>query len=392
MAGKPGQRRKAWWTRERMIDAGARFYRERGCAPTNDAWWQTETQFNANTPDGRSNVGSTRPYPSNGPLNKYWKGMRAFWQAVAKAYPELEIVIDKGDMPWSALEEWFVTESVGIIPRTEVARLMAESGVGRTEPAIKRRLYELGINSYNRWGWTINRLAQAIGVSGAVIEKYIDHGRLPFFQGNKCLYIEPADFFVIQEYDWSKKKHPRDLAEAVRKSLMQRLCYLVLGFDWRKYSYHQIQKRRDFFTGRIKKPRAAQPATELKPTHIKIGDWVAITGPWAKQPGAQGRVGQVKNLVWSPTRMAANQKRPGRPACWVATVEFKKLKAHGRPEYPRTRYNVPASSIERSRKPYEPVKDLKPQRDRSKRGARLKSVGQVIMTSRLNVVREDQAA
>lgn len=384
----PVPHRKPYWTRERMIEAGARFYLERNCAPTNEGWWQAETSFTGATADGRTNLGSKRPYPSTGPLKNYWKGMRDFWTAVAAAHPELGMVLDRGDAAWTNLEEWFITETVGLLPRSEVALLMSESGLGRTEPAIRRRLYELGINSYNRWGWTVNHLARVIGVSGPVIEKYMDHGLLPFFQGNRCLYIEPADFLVIQEYDWSKRRQPRELEEAVRESLMQRLCYALLRFEWRKFSYHKIQPRRQFFTGRIKNPRTASAPNEPRPGHIRVGDWIAIIGEWARQPGAKGRIGQIKNLTWSPQQRSATQKHPARPACWIVTVEFRKLKAHGRPEYPRVRYNVPAASVMKVRKPYERKKDLKKDgRNRVPRLKRMRVAGADVLASRLNVVR-----
>lgn len=393
MPGKPGARRNRWWTKERMLEAGARFYREHKCTPTNEGWWQAETQFTAYSSDGLSNHGSNRPYPSTGPLKNCWKGTRDFWTAVAAAYPKLNILLDKGDAPWSPLEEWFIAETVGLISRAEVARLMAESGLGRTEAAIKRRLYEMGINTYNRWGWTVHHLSTVIGVSDAVIGNYIDHGRLPFFQGNNCLYIEPADFFIIQEYNWSKKHHPRELEEAVRKSLMQRLCFILLRLEWRKFSYHQIQARREFFTGQVKKARTRTgPTSEPKPDHVHIGDWVAITGAWARMPGAKGRIGSVKNIVWTPQRSRATQKHPARPACWVVVIEFKKMKAHGRPEYPRVRYNVPASAVEKVRKPYEKKRVLKPQRLRVARELRMKSLGTQVLNNRLNVVRKERVA
>jgi len=377
--------RNRWWTRERCLDAGARFYIARGVAPTNDNWWHNETRFTAQTPDGRG-VGSKRPYPSYGALSNYWKGMRPFWMDVAASHPDLNIELDRGDAPWSALEEWWVTESVGLIGRAEVSRLMHESGVGRTEPAIKRRLYELGVNSHNRWGWAINHAERVLNVSAAIITKYVDHGKLPFFQGHKCIYIDPADLFVVQEYNWAKKRHPRELEDAVRKSLMQRACYIILGFDWRAYSYHKIQPKLDLFTGRIKQPRTISPPATPKPAHIKVGDWARITGPWSyKQPGAKGRIGQVKSLVWSPQAQRRTQKRPARPACWVVTIEFRKLKAHGRPEYPRIRYNVPVEFIEKCRKPYEQKKNLVPVPPRIKRKARMKIVGTEVLNNRLNL-------
>jgi hypothetical protein len=264
--------------------------------------------------------------------------------------------------------------------------------MGRTEPAIKRRLYELGVSCYNRWGWTVNHLAQVTGVSAAIISKYMDHGKLPFFQGNRCLYIEPADFFVIQEYDWAKANHPRELEEAVRKSLMQRLAFVLLRFEWRKYSYHRIAPRVDIFTGRIKQPRTINPPPDNKPKHIVVGDWVVITGEWGRMPGAKGRIGQVKNIVWSPQARRATQKSPARPPLWVATVEFRKMKSHGRPEYPRVRYNVPVDFLERSQNPFAEIdakrrSKVPGQRDRSARTARLRKVGSELAANHLRVVK-----
>jgi hypothetical protein len=389
--GRKVKQRNPWWTRERCIAAGALFYQRKQIAPTSEDWWRECTQFTAKTADGASNRGETRDYPSTGPLKNFWKGMREFWRDVAGAHPELNVFVDKGDAPWSPLEEWWITESVGLIPRTEVARLMEESGCGRTEPAIKRRLYELGVNSHNRWGWTVSHLASVIGVSEAVIYKYIDHGKLPCLQGNKCIYLEPADFFVIQEYDWSKKRHPRELEQAVRKSLMQRLCYIAAGFDFRKFSYHKLQPRTDLFTGRIKNPRSIHPPPPARPSHVRVGDWVKILHAWAKQPGAQGRIGRVVNLVWSPVARRRTQKTPAREACWVVTVDFPKLKAHGQPDKSRVRYSVPASSVEKVRKPSEEKRELLPQRPRPNRKARMQRVGAEVLATRLNIQSSIQA-
>lgn len=376
MPGRRGTYRRAWWTRERMLAAGALFYRTHGCAPTNDDWWHRLTQFTAHAPGGRSNQGSKRPFPSWGSLAKFWHGMRDFWLEVAATHPALDIKLDKGDMPWSPLEEWFITETVGLIPRDEVVRLLTESGMGRTGPAIKRRLYELGVNSYNRWGWTILHVERVLGVSQATVRKYLAHGELPYFRGAKCVYLDPADLLIVKEYDWTKPQHPPELEDAVRKSLARRLCYALLRFDWRKYAYHQPRAEHEYFTGRVKLRSIPKLPTEPQPTHIKVDDAVQIVGEFRfKAIGAKDRVGRVRSIFWSPQRMRATQKSPARPACWVANVELPKLKPHGRPEYARTNYNIPLYALALAHKPAESPKQLKPAPPRVRRKARMRAVG-----------------
>jgi hypothetical protein len=388
MPGKQSRHRRGWWTRDRMLDAGARFYREHGVAPTNEGWWHSLTQFTADAPGGVSNQGHLRPYPSTGPLKKYWKGMRDFWADVAGRFPQLSIRIDAGDMPWSPLEEWWITETVGLLTRDEVSRLMYESGMGRTEPAIKRRLYEMGVNSYNRWGITLNHIERLTGVSQATIQKYIAHGALPYFRGAKCIYVDPADLTVVSEYDWSKKRQPKELDRLVRSSLARRLCYALLRFDWRRFSYHRVRTEEEYFDGRPvpRRQRVPKLPAEPKPEHVKVGSHVRLAGEWRfKTPGAKDRVGVVKAIFWSPQRRRATQKSPARPACWVANVELPRVTKHGRPnsEYPRTHYNVPVCALEKVRKPYERKKELKPRRPREKRAARLKAAGAAALNNRL---------
>lgn len=366
--------RRAYWTRERMIEAGARFYREHGVAPTNEDHWMELTQFTARTPSGFSTEGSKRPYPSRAALKKYWREMRAYWEEVSRAHSDLKIVIPEAEKPWSTVEEWFAIESAGIIPRQEVAELM-----GRSELAIKRRLHEMGINTYNRWGWTLNRVERVLGISAATIKYYLDHGMLPYFQGNKCVYIEPADLFVIKEYNWAKKRHPRELEEAVRKSLIQRLCYALLRFEWRKYSYHKAAPARKFYTGRIKRPRERKKPGEPRPKHIRVGDWCVVTGEAAKYFDPK-RKGQIKSIVWSPQARAATETSPSRPPCWVVTIE---LKRDG--EKKRTRINVSASCVRKTDAPPAPQKTLKPQRPRISRKMRLKACGQLALSNHLSV-------
>jgi hypothetical protein len=374
------KRRNIYWTRQRCLEAGALFFRERGVVPTNENWWHEQTVFTARTETGAARLWSQRPYPSHPTLKKYWRGMRAYWEAVRAAYPALGIEIPVADMPWSELEEWFILESVGLLARAEVSALL-----GRTEAAIKRRLYEMGINSYNRWGWTVTHLARVICVSPQIIMRYVDQGKLPAFRGHKCIYIEPADFLVIAEYNWAKRRHPKELEEAVRRSLMQRLSYTLLRFDWRKYSYHKSVVKKIVNVGRIKKPRAVNVAQEPKPRHIRVGDWCVVTGEYVNYQGGRGRVGRAKAIVWSPQAKQQTPRSPARPPCWVVTVEYRKERPAGMPELKRTRLNVAASSVRRAANPYEPPPPPRPQRPRLARKKKLKAIGERALATRLRL-------
>ncbi len=364
-----------WWTRERMIEAGADFFREFNVAPTNDAWWQEMTAGTARTPTGEnSNRAKLNRFPSCTTIQLEWQGMRSFWVDVKAAHPELEINLDHTDMPWTAIEDWFITESVGILPREEVARLMEESGMGRTEPAIKRRLYDLGVNSYNRWGWTLHKIERVMGVPRDRLVKYIASGELPYFRGSKCIYVDPADLTTIRDYNWAKKRHPKELERDVRASLVRRLCFVLLRFDWQRFSYHRARPVAEYEAGREEKAARRRPQPSEAPKNIRAGHWVRLTGEWRfKTPGASERVGYVSRVYWSYERQRATQKSPARPACWMATVEMEQVSKHGekRVGYRRTRYSIPLDKLERVRKPYGcevPVANVYPEREGRKKG------------------------
>lgn len=362
-----------WWTRARMIAAGAEFFRAYGVAPTNDAWWQEMTSGIA--AEAQLNGTHHNRYPSCTTIQFEWQGMRAFWVDVKAAHLDLQINLDHTDMPWTRLEEWFVTESVGLLAREEVARLLDESGLGRTEAAIKRRLYDLGVNSYNRWGWTIHKIARVLGIRRHLIEQYIRAGELPCFRGAKCIYVDPADLTVIRQYNWAKRQHPKELERDMRAALMRRLCYILLGFDWRRYSYHhQARGGAEYEAGGAEKSARPRPQPAAAPDHIKAGNWVKLTGEWRfKTPGATARVGYVSRVYWSYARTRATQKSPARPAGWMAAVEMEQVSQQGSPRvgYRRTRYSIPLDVLERVRKPYGcavPVANVYPERAGRKKG------------------------
>src|SRR5205085_617448 len=196
--------------------------------PTGPLAYQEYQQFTCVVRNGRSsNKGYEQKYPSTYAILKHFTTMRAFWTAC-------DVLVDRTHEDWTPEEDWYITESVGIIPRDEVARFML-----RTAPAIKRRLYDIGINSRNRWGWTLSHAAAMLGVKNHVLTRYVEHGLLPIFRGNKCIYLDPGDLLVVQEYNWQRKRHRRELDRAVRRSLVQRVCHIMLGHDWRSTSTFQ---------------------------------------------------------------------------------------------------------------------------------------------------------
>ena len=383
-----------FWTRDRMIEAGASFYLKYKAAPTSGNWWHEVTKYHRN----KALPGVVGLYPSFHTLTRVggWTGMRDFWFDVKHAHPELEIHTDMTDMPWRPIEDYFIVESVGLLPRDEVVRLMSESGCGRTDAAIKRRLYDLGVNSYNRWGWTISHVERVLGVAGATIRKYMAHGRLPYYRSHKCIYIDPADLLVIEEYNWKKKRHPKELDEAVRKSLMLRAAYALLGYDWRRYALHRSRPEHEFYAGaaaskfgRRVPPPLPGPRPEKNKT-LKVGHWVVIDDQWRfKTPGGRERKGEVKSIYWSSRTVPATQKSPERKPCWMARVELPKLKAHGRPEYRRVIYHVPLEYLTRVRKPR--AQKLKPQVVQlGRRGPLVDLTGLVF--GRLTVVRQVESS
>jgi hypothetical protein len=335
-----------------MIEAGAKFFRQFKAAPTSANWWQEAIKGFRN----ESLPGVVGLYPSFERLREVggWRGMRDFWLDVKQAHPELGIHTDMSDMPWRPIEDWFIVESVGLLPRAEVVSIMEESGCGRTDAAIKRRLYDLGVNTYNRWGWTISRVERVLGVSGETIRKHLAHGLLPYYRSHKCIYIDPADLLVIEEYNWKKKRHPPELDKAVRASLMLRLCYALLGYDWRRYALHRARPEHEFYAARAAatKHRALPALPRPRPNKIQVGHWVTINEWWRfRTPGARERKGEVKAVYWSGRTVPATQKSPERRPCWMAKVELPKLRAHGRPEYRRVIYQVPLEHLTRVRKP-----------------------------------------
>lgn len=134
-----------WWTLERVLLGLKRFYKDFSFAPTSTEAYQEKQQFTGRIVNGRSSSrGYDNKYPSSYAVLKFFTSFREAWRAC-------DIPVNKSCEAWSAIEDWFIIESVGILPRKEVAQYL-----DRSVPAVKRRLYDLGqINSFTRWGTLI---------------------------------------------------------------------------------------------------------------------------------------------------------------------------------------------------------------------------------------------
>lgn len=301
--------RKLWWTRERVLEGLRRFYRDFGFAPTATAEYQKRQQFT-----GASNTGVGNPYPSSYGVLKYFGTFREAWTAAG-------IRTDRAWEAWTPEEDWFLTEGAGVFSRKELAEAL-----DRSPNAVHRRLYDLGVHSYKARGWTLHRVMRATQVPDHVVRKYADRGELPYFRGSKCIYVDPADLLVVREIDWEHP--PEELAEAVRRSLMARLVTILSGRDWRAGRPYQAHPKRT--TGRRWERQAK--ASAPKPVEIDAGDWVKVIQKVPSRPGVNGRVGFVHVVYWSGNKQKTGSAREAAEACWLARVEFKRMRGSSRNE------------------------------------------------------------
>lgn len=307
--------RTCWWTKERVNEGLIRFYRDFKFAPTATEQYQKMTK---GTVVNQSGVGN--PYPSFASVLRYYHSFREAWT-------EIGVPVNRDWEPWTALEDWYIAEAAGIFTRIEIAEYL-----NRTPNAVHRRLYDLGIDTRKARGWTMHRLAQAVGISPCVVQRYADQGKLPYFRGTRLLYFDPADFLVITEIDWNAvPAQSPELEMAIRKSLMMRLVSVLAGKDWRfgrTYQPHKI-----YLSGREHVRRQAAPPT-AKPTRIKVEMRVTVLKKVCLErwPELTGRVGYVHKVFWSSYNSLSSVRRSEKQAGgdWVASVEFKKTRIQAR--------------------------------------------------------------
>ncbi len=167
-----------------------RFYQDRSVAPTSTEDWHQLTGRHGCRGGG---PGTRRPYPSLYAVLRYFDTFRQAWAAAG-------IDVGRRQESWSELEDWYLREGMGLIPRTELAR-----DLHRTPDAIHRRLYDLGLHSYQRWGLTLHHVERVAQIPRNRLQTYIERGDLPYLRGSKCVYVDPGDLLVVQEIDW---QHP----------------------------------------------------------------------------------------------------------------------------------------------------------------------------------------
>ena len=291
--------RKPWWTKERVVEGLRRFHLDFGVAPTSTEEYQKRQQFTGPNPRGAGN-----PYPSAHAVLKYFATFRQAWAAVG-------IETERFFGPWTAEEDRFLSEAIGIFSRKEIAEAL-----DRTPDAVHTRICDLGLHAYRARGWTFSRVMTATGVPDYIIRRYADRGDLPYFRGTKCCYLDPADLLVVKEIDWDGP--PAELAAAVRRSIMTKLVMVLRGQDWRAGRLYQVQKKTITDKRRRRNVIPAGP----KPVEIDKGDWVTVNR-LETCPELSDRVGYVHTVYWSSYGSLSNKRRAGGKPAWVARVEFK---------------------------------------------------------------------
>jgi hypothetical protein len=330
--------RRVWWTRTRVLEGLQRFHREQGCAPTATAEYHRMTK--------NSGLGPRRRYPSFYAVLRHFATFREAWTASG-------VDVDRAWEEWSDLENWYMREAIGLIPRDEIAR-----DLKRSDAAVKRHLYDLALLIRTARGWSISRIEKATGVRAHVLKRYMEWGDLPYFKGTKVVYIDPGDLIVVQELDFHHL--PQELEEAMIQSLRARLVKVLARQDWRTGRLHQSQP---IIVHRYADPAARRraPLKPLpRPNDIEPGDWVRVV---EDVPGRQcmGRVGLV-HLVYPANARFSYIRTQGTGAVWMARVEFKTMRRGPGRTAPRVTYSLPLTAL---------LKDVEPPKPESPNGLEL---------------------
>lgn len=313
---------RTWWTRERVLAGLRRFYHDHKSAPLSTEEWHRLTGRHGGR--ARSQPGR-RPYPSLYAVLRHFETFRQAWAAAG-------VEVGRRQESWSELEDWYLREGVGLIPRAELAR-----DLNRTSDAIHRRLYDLGLHSYQRWGWTLHHVERVAQVPRHRLQTYLERGDLPFLRGSKCVYVDPGDLLVVNEIDWQNP--PAELEEAALRAWRERLVKVLAGQDWRVGRPFRAQPlvRSD----RRWSPRLIRPGA--KPVQVKPGDWVQVVGPLPRRTHCIGRRGRVHLVFWSPNRSHQNPARSDAEPQWMARVEFPRQRKRG--SQPRVTYTLPLACL-----------------------------------------------
>jgi hypothetical protein len=323
--------RRRWWTRARVIEGLRRWYRDYGTAPLSTEAWHA---LNKN-----SGMGPQRRYPSFFAILSHFASFREAWTTVG-------VEVNRGHEEWTALEDWYLLEAIGILSRVEIAR-----DLNRTADAVHRRIYDLGQNSHTRLGWSIHRLSGATGVPEHTFRSYMAWGDLPFFRGTKINYVDPGDLTMVTEIDFEHLSP--ELEQDMLRALRTRLVKVLAGRDWRA---NRLYKSQPSVTGRIGRDVGHTHRTTLKPVarpnDIQVGEYVRVIELVPERSESLGRIGLV-HRIYPANRKYSYMRTDGSGALWMARVEFKSC--HNRSRAPRVTMSLPLSALARVSEPVDPI-------------------------------------
>jgi hypothetical protein len=231
----PGGRsdgRRAWWTRERVLEGLAAFHAATGQAPTTSRYWAALVR-SLGAPGLQR-----RHYPSEYAVLRHFPSFRVAWSA---AGIQLD---DERWAPWTADDDHYLVTHLGVQSTVAIATTLR-----RGEAAVRTRARKLGLGVSDAWGWPLHRVAQRAGISELVLRGYVERGALPVFKGAKMVYIDPGDLVVVDQIDWQHP--PGQLESAVLHSLRWRLVQLLAGRDWRTSRPHRLYQRQVRVPGRV---------------------------------------------------------------------------------------------------------------------------------------------
>jgi hypothetical protein len=272
-----------------------------------------------------------RPYP--------WPyGVLRYFETFRQARAAAGIEVGRRQESWSELEDWYLREGAGPLSRVELAR-----DLQRTPDAVHCRLYDLGLHTNQRWGWTLHRAERVAQVPRHRLQKYLDRGDLPYMCGSKCVYVDPADLIVVDEIDWLNP--PAELKEAALQAWRERLVKVLAGHDWR--AGRPFRPQPVVRTDRRWSPRLLRAGP--KPVEISAGDRVEVVQPVPQRPQCLGRKGRVHLVFWCVNSQVRNSARSSPEAQWMARVEF--ASRHGRSLGPRVTYTLPLECLRRTSSP-----------------------------------------
>lgn len=290
---------RTWWTRERVLVGLRRFHEKTGEAPVTSILWD-----HLSSDHGRRRQPWRHRFPSSYAVLRYFPTFRAAWEANGVQ------LADRRQAPWTATEDWYVSEAIGVLPTATIA-----TDLGRSESAIHARVRHLKRHITDAWGWPLQRVVQKAGVSEYALRGYIRRGELSVFKGAKCVYIDPADLLVVDEIDWAQPQ--ADLEAAVLRSLRWRLVQVLAGGHWRR-----IRPQSTLRSTTMCNP-LQRVARTPRPSCFVPGVRACVFGPAPAMPQQAGRIGIVERLYWS-----VNSRQHG-PAQWRAKVVFARAYRRG---------------------------------------------------------------